>query len=197
MSLVKSSMLPLGTEAPNFILFDVVTERNWSLDDIVGESKPLLIVFMCNHCPYVKHIEEEIAKIGQTYSDRLAMAAISANDVSFYPDDSPDNLKEQSQRLGFNFPYFYDDRQEVAKEYKATCTPDFFLFDKNRKLVYRGQLDNSRPSNDEPINGNDLRLAIDALLLDQEISSDQKPSFGCSIKWKPGNEPDYFKEVED
>lgn len=190
----ESVYLSLGKEAPDFILFDVVTKKTWSRDDIADGTKPFLVIFMCNHCPYVKHVEEEIANIGKTYTDQVAMAAISANDVSMYPDDSPDNLAKQAERLGFNFPYFYDDRQNVAISFKAHCTPDFYLFDKDLKLAYHGQLDDSRPSNDIEPSGKDLREAIDALLLDKEVSKDQKASVGCSIKWKPGNEPGYFNE---
>lgn len=193
MALTKSSMLPLGTTAPDFILHDVMTGRRWTLTDII-QDKPFLIIFMCNHCPYVKHVEEEIARVAKTYVDRVAIAAISSNDVASYPDDSPDNLKAQGERLGFNFPYFYDDRQDTAKDYKATCTPDFYLFDKDKKLVYRGQLDDSRPGNGYPTNGKDLREAIETLLSGGAINQDQKPSMGCSIKWKPGNEPDYIEE---
>lgn len=192
MSVIQSQNLTLGSSAPDFFLFDVVTGKNWSLDQIMGDEKrPFLIIIMCNHCPYVKHVEDEIGRIGKTYTDRLAIAAISANDVSLYPDDSPDHLKEQAKRLGFNFPYFYDDRQDTAKAYMATCTPDFYLFDNELKLVYHGQLDGSRPSNNTETNGEDLRNAIDKTLIEEELSQDQKPSVGCNVKWKPGNEPDY------
>lgn len=192
MSVTQSRSLSLGTKAPDFILFDVVTEKNWSLYDIANGEKPLLIVFMCNHCPYVKHAEREISNIGKTYTNMIAMAAISANDVSLYPDDSPGHLKEQAGRLGFNFPYFYDDRQDVAKDYKASCTPDFYLFNREQKLVYHGQLDSSRPGNNIEPSGDDLRTAIDAVLSGSDQAKDQKPSTGCGVKWKPGGEPDYL-----
>lgn len=194
MAVTESLKLELGMKAPDFFLFDVVTDKKWSLDQIKGDQKkPLLIIFMCNHCPYVKHVEEEISNIGKEYADRIAVAAISANEVSLYPDDSPDNLKKQAERLGFNFPYFYDDRQDTAKAFKAACTPDFYLFDEFGLLVYHGQLDGSRPSNNIETNGKDLREAIEKTLIGEVLTEDQKPSVGCNIKWKPGGEPEYFK----
>ncbi len=159
------------------------------LDDLEG-ADGLLVMFLCTHCPYVKHVEQELAKIGRDYVDRgLAIVAIGANDADRYPDDAPDKLAEQARRLGFRFPYLYDETQDVARAYTAACTPDFFVFDAERKLVYRGQLDDSRPRNDEPVTGADLRAAIDATLSGQPVPTDQKPSMGCGIKWKPGNEP--------
>jgi peroxiredoxin len=186
-----STMLALGTTAPEFHLPDVVSGETISLATFSG-SKALLVMFICQHCPFVKHIQSELAKIGHDYDDRLGIVAISANDVANYPDDSPQKLKQMAQELNFNFPVCYDESQSVSKSYTAACTPDFFLFDSSSKLVYRGQLDDSRPSNGVPVTGKDLRQAIDAVLQDQEINFEQKPSIGCNIKWKPGNEPDYF-----
>jgi peroxiredoxin len=186
-----STMLALGTTAPEFHLPDVVSGETISLATFSG-SKALLVMFICQHCPFVKHIQSELAKIGHDYRDRLGIVAISANDVANYPDDSPQKLKEMAQELNFNFPVCYDESQSVSKSYTAACTPDFFLFDSSSKLVYRGQLDDSRPSNGVPVTGKDLRQAINAVLQDREINFEQKPSIGCNIKWKPGNEPDYF-----
>ena len=185
-------MLPLGTNAPDFQLPDVVTGKTISLETF-SDSKALLVMFICRHCPFVKHVQQELAKIGRDYSDRpLGIVAISANDAEKYPDDSPESLKEMAQELGFNFPLCYDETQETSKTYTAACTPDFFLFDSDRKLAYRGQLDDSRPSLDTPVTGKDLRNAIDSLLAGKTVNPEQKPSLGCNIKWKPGNEPDYF-----
>ena len=187
-----STMLPLGTAAPEFQLSDVVSGKTISLDTF-NDSKALLIMFICQHCPFVKHVQSELAKIGHDYSQQpLGIVAISANDVANYPDDSPEKLKQMAKELNFNFPLCYDESQEVSKAYTAACTPDFFLFDRDNKLVYRGQLDDSRPSTDIPVTGKDLRRAIDAVLNDQKLDFDQKPSIGCNIKWKPGNEPEYF-----
>ena len=192
MVLTPSTMLPLGTKAPDFQLSDVVTGKTISLATF-EEKKALLVMFICCHCPFVKHAQQELASIGQDYRDRsLGIVAISANDAVKYPDDSADNLKIMAQELGFNFPLCYDETQEVAKAYTAACTPDFFLFNQAQELVYRGQLDASRPSNDIPVTGKDLRSAIEATLAEQKINFEQKPSIGCNIKWKPGNEPDYF-----
>ncbi|MEM9510809.1 MAG: thioredoxin family protein [Cyanobacteria bacterium P01_E01_bin.35] len=187
-----STMLPLGTAAPEFELPDVVSNKTISLQTS-ADSKALLIMFICQHCPFVKHLQDELAKIGQDYQALpLGIVAISANDVGNYPQDSPEKLKQMAEDLGFNFPVCYDESQEVSKSYTAACTPDFFLFDSSRKLAYRGQLDDSRPSNGVPVTGIDLRQAIDAVLQDRAIDFEQKPSIGCNIKWKPGNEPDYF-----
>ena len=187
-----STMLPLGTTAPDFQLPDVVTGKTISLETF-GDSKALLVMFICRHCPFVKHVQQELAKIGRDYRDRpLSIVAISANDAEKYPDDAPESLKEMVEELGFNFPLCYDETQETSKTYTAACTPDFFLFDDERKLAYRGQLDDSRPSTDTPVTGTDLRRAIDALLAGKTVTTEQKPSLGCNIKWKPGNEPDYF-----
>ena len=193
MALTPSTMLALGTLAPNFKLPDVISGNMVSLDDF-KDKKALLVMFICRHCPYVQHVKEEIAKIGKDYKEKdIGIIAISANDSNLYPEDSSQSLKEMAKELGFDFFYLYDKSQEIAKAYTAACTPDFFLFDKNRKLVYRGQLDDSRPGNNLPITGKDLREAIDAVLQDKPINPNQKPSMGCNIKWKPGNEPSYFQ----
>lgn len=188
---MESVMLPLGTTAPSFILPDVTTGKMYSLDAFHGKDA-LLVMFICRHCPYVKHVEQEIAKIGKDYQDKkLGIIAISSNDPATYPDDAPDQLKEMAKRLGFRFPFCFDEQQEIAKAYKAACTPDFYLFDAQRRLVYRGQLDDSRPGNNKPVTGHDLRAAIDAVLAGKPVDDKQKPSIGCSIKWKPGNAPSY------
>lgn len=192
MSATPSTMLELGTEAPDFELPDVVTGDQISLADF-EESEALLVIFMCNHCPYVKNIKEGLVELADDYSeDELAIVAISSNDVENYPQDAPEKMAEDAENFGYPFPYLYDESQEVAKAYKAACTPDLFLFDENRELVYRGQFDDSRPGNNKPVTGDDLREAIDLLLEEGEMLEDQIPSMGCNIKWKPGNEPDYF-----
>jgi peroxiredoxin len=191
MALTPSTMLALGTSAPDFSLPDVVVGKSVSLASF-ADKQALLVMFICQHCPYVKHVKEELAKIGKDYQEsNLGIVAISANDVANYPGDAPEQLKAMAIALGFTFPFCYDESQEVAKAYTAACTPDFFLFDRDRKLVYRGQLDDSRPGNGLPVTGKDLRGAIDLALAGQSISADQKPSIGCNIKWKPGNEPGY------
>jgi peroxiredoxin len=185
-------MLALGTQAPDFNLPDVVSGEEISLSTF-DSKKALLVMFLCRHCPYVKHVEDELAKIGHDYAAMdIGVVAISANDADAYPEDAPDSLKEMAETLGFNFPYCFDGDQEIAKAYTAACTPDFFLFDEARALVYRGQLDSSRPGNDVPVTGKDLRAAIDAVLADKPVETDQMPSLGCNIKWKIGNEPAYF-----
>jgi len=192
MARTESTMLALGTPAPDFQLPDVVTGQTISLSTF-AEKKALLVMFICRHCPYVKHVEKELAQLGQDYKNSdLGIVAISANDAAAYPDDAPDSLKAMATELGFTFPLCYDESQETAKAYTAACTPDFFLFDGDRKLVYRGQLDDSRPRNDAPVTGKDLRQAIDTVLSGGTPSEDQKPSLGCNIKWKPGNEPAYY-----
>ncbi|NWF61159.1 MAG: thioredoxin family protein [Fischerella sp.] len=192
MALTASTMLPLGTNAPDFHLLDVVSGEMISLSNFV-DKKALLVMFICRHCPFVKHVQQELAKLGKDYSQSdLGIVAISANDANNYPDDAPDALKAMAHELGFKFPLCYDESQETAKAYTAACTPDFFLFDGDRKLVYRGQLDDSRPSNNKPVTGADLRAAIEAVLASKPVNSEQKPSIGCNIKWKPGNEPSYF-----
>ncbi|MGK7904370.1 MAG: thioredoxin family protein [Hormoscilla sp.] len=192
MSLTPSTMLALGTKAPNFQLPDVVSGQTISLDSFAGK-KGLLVMFICKHCPFVKHVQAELSKIGKDYaSANLGIVAISANNAAQHPDDAPDKLKQMVQEQEFVFPLCYDETQETAKAYTAACTPDFFLFDSDQQLVYRGQLDDSRPSNGQPVTGKDLRGAIDAILADKPVAPDQKPSIGCNIKWKPGNEPPYF-----
>lgn len=192
MSLTPSTMLDLGTSAPDFELPDVVSGKSVSLHDF-DESEALLVIFMCNHCPYVKHIKEGLVELAKDYSDdELSVVAISSNDVEQYPDDSPEKMAEEAEQFGYPFPYLFDESQEIAKAYKAACTPDLFLFDKERTLVYRGQFDDSRPGNDKPVTGEDLREAIDLLLEEGDKVENQTPSMGCNIKWKPGNEPAYF-----
>jgi peroxiredoxin len=194
MASVTSTMLPLSTVAPAFALPDI--EGNTvSISDF--ENAPaLLVVFMCNHCPYVKHVRESFVELVKEYQVKgVAVVGINSNDVETYPDDRPELMARDAEAYGYTFPYLYDESQEVARAYRAACTPDFFLFDGNRRLVYRGQMDSSRPGNDKALTGEDLRAALDAVLAGEEVSSKQKPSMGCSIKWKPGNEPDYFKVV--
>jgi peroxiredoxin len=192
MVLTASTMLSLGTKAPDFQLPDVVSGETISLSTFT-DKKALLVMFICRHCPFVKHVQEELAKLGKDYLQRgLGIVAISANDVKNYPDDAPDLLKAMATELDFKFPLCYDETQETAKIYTAACTPDFFLFDDEQKLFYRGQLDDSRPNNAKPVTGKDLRNAIDAVLAGKSLTEEQKPSIGCNIKWKPGSEPDYF-----
>lgn len=178
----ESTMLPLGTNLPSFSLPDVVSGQTVSSSEFSG--KPLLVMFICRHCPYVKHVQSELSKIGKDYQGKIGIVAISANDVSAYPEDAPESLKQQAEELGLTFPYLYDEAQDVAKEFSAVCTPDLFLFDSGGKLVYRGQLDDSRPESGIPVTGSDLRAAIYAVVAGQSVSSDQKPSIGCGIKWK-------------
>lgn len=193
MPLTTSTMVPLRTLAPDFHLPDVVTGQTISLSDFASK-KALLVIFLSRHCPYVQHIKFELAKLGQDYSDRdIGIIAISANDANAYPEDRPESLRVFAQELKLSFPLLYDESQQTAKDFFAACTPDFFLFDSNRKLVYRGQLDDSRPHNGIPVTGKDLRAAIAAVLTDQIVAWNQKPSTGCNIKWKPGNEPVYYK----
>lgn len=192
MSQTPSTMLKLGTKAPDFSLPDVVTNEEVSLSDF-DDYQALLVVFMCNHCPYVKNIRDEFVEFAKEYQDKgLGVVAISSNDVENYPDDSPERMRKEAEKYDYPFPYLYDETQEVAKAYKAACTPDFFLYDEDRELAYRGQFDDSRPGNEIPPTGKDLREAVDRLLEDGEIVEDQTPSVGCNIKWKPGNKPDYF-----
>lgn len=184
---MASVMLPLGTSAPPFTLPDVVTGQACSLESFAGKAA-LLVMFLCRHCPYVVHVEQEIARIGRDYADSaLGIVAISSNDPANYPDDAPDRLKEMARRLNFRFPFCFDETQKVAKAFKAACTPDFYLFDGHRRLVYRGQLDESRPGSNKPVTGRDLRAAIEAVLTGKPVDRDQKPSIGCSIKWKEGH----------
>jgi peroxiredoxin len=190
MALTPSTMLPLGTVAPSFRLPDTAG-RTVSLDDF-KEAPALLVGFICNHCPYVKHVRRELARLGKEYQAKgVAVVGISANDVTTHPDDSPEMMAREKAEVGYTFPYLYDETQQVAVAYRAACTPDFYVFDKNRQLVYRGQLDGSRPGNPIPVTGKDLRAALDAVLAGKPVSDDQRPSIGCNIKWKPGNEPSY------
>lgn len=191
MARTPSTMLELGTPAPDFALLEPASGKTVALADFVG--KPLLVVFICNHCPYVIHIRAAFAQLAVEYQAKgIAVVAINANDVDNYPDDSPEKMVEEAGRAGYGFPYLYDASQEVAKAYRAACTPDFFLFDANHILYYRGQFDDARPRNDTPVTGKDLRAALDSLLKGQIFPKDQKPSLGCNIKWKAGNEPEYY-----
>ncbi|MDA0738613.1 MAG: thioredoxin family protein [Nitrospirae bacterium] len=191
MALTNSTMLSLGTALPNFELPDVVSGDKISSSRF-SESLGILVMFICRHCPFVVHVQDELARLGKDYAKKgIGIVAISSNDASNYPDDRPEQLKIMAQELGFTFPYCYDEGQEVAKTFTAACTPDFFLFDGNQQLVYRGQLDDSRPGNGKPVTGKDLRAAIDAVLAGQPVSQAQRPSAGCNIKWKPGNSPSY------
>ena len=186
-----STMLALGTAAPDFQLPD--TEGKMvSLDDF-RSAPALLVIFLCNHCPYVKHVAEGLAQLARDYQARgVAVVGINANDWDEYTDDSPKKMAEERRTRGYTFAYLADESQEVAKAYCAACTPDFFLFDNARRLVYRGQMDGSRPGNNIPVTGKDLRAALDALLAGKQVTAEQKPSLGCNIKWRPDNEPDYF-----
>ena len=191
MALTPSTMLALGTRAPDFELPDVVSGRRVSLRTFAGK-RALLVMFICRHCPYVQHVQAELSRLGRDYADQdVGIVAISANDAAGYPDDAPDKLKAMAEGLGFLFPLCYDESQETAKAYTAACTPDFFLFEASRALVYRGQLDEARPGNNKPLTGKDLRAAIDAVLAGKPVQPDQRPSIGCNIKWKKGREPDY------
>jgi peroxiredoxin len=191
MAKTLSTMLDLGTAAPDFSLPDVVSGETASLADFANK-KALLVMFICRHCPFVKHVEQELAGIGRDYTRKdVGIVAISANDAEEFPDDAPASLKEMAEQLGFTFPFCYDESQATAKGYSAACTPDFFLFDQARKLVYRGQLDDSRPDSGLPVTGRDLRSALDAVLNHRPVNPDQRASIGCNIKWKTGNEPAY------
>jgi peroxiredoxin len=191
MALTPSTMLPLGTTAPDFKLPDT-DGKTVSLLDFKGKAA-LLVVFMCNHCPYVIHIRSGLAQLARDYTPRgVGIVGISSNDVKTHPADSPAKMKEEAKKAGYIFPYLYDETQAVAKSYRAACTPDIFLFDQNQKLVYRGQFDASRPNNGIPVTGNDLRAALDAVLAGKTVSEKQTASIGCNIKWQTGNEPHYF-----
>lgn len=186
-----STMLPLGTSAPDFSLPDTAG-RTVSLADF-ADSPALLVIFMCNHCPYVQHVADGLAKLAKDYQNRgVAVVGINSNDTATHPDDSPAKMADEVRQRGYTFPYLFDETQQVAKAYRAACTPDFFLFDSQRKLVYRGQMDDSRPQSGVPVTGQDLRRALDAVLAGAPVPEPQKPSLGCNIKWKPGNEPEYF-----
>jgi peroxiredoxin len=186
-----STMLPLGTTAPPFSLPDTVSGRTVSLDDY-ADNKALLVMFICNHCPYVKHVRHGLAALGRDYAAAdIGIVAISPNDPADHPDDSPEAMAAEAKDAGYVFPYLYDESQDVAKAYTAICTPDFFLFGPARTLVYRGRMDESRPNMPLPVTGEELRAAIDAVLADEPLAEEQYPSMGCSIKWRPGNAPDY------
>jgi len=187
-----SEMLPLGTKMPSFSLRDAVTDKVVT-DRTAAGKKATLVMFICNHCPFVKHVVDELGRIARDYSPKgAAVVAVNSNDVSSYPQDGPENMKKLTTSKGWRFPFLFDETQEVAKTFKAACTPDFFLFDADGKLAYRGQLDDSRPGNNIPVTGKDLRSALDAVLSGKPAARVQKPSIGCNIKWKPGNEPPYF-----
>jgi peroxiredoxin len=186
MAQTPSNMLPLGTRAPDFALPDAVSGKTLSLDAVKG-AKGTVVMFICNHCPFVKHINAEVVRAARDYQPRgIAFVAISSNDVANYPDDAPDKMKAAAQQLGYPFPYLYDESQDVAKAYQAACTPDLYLFDANLACAYRGQFDDARPGNNQPVSGKDLRAAMDALLAGKPIDAAQKPSVGCNIKWKRG-----------
>lgn len=191
MVLTPSTMLPLGTKAPDFSL-PGVDGKMVSLANFKA-AKAYLIIFMCNHCPYVKHVAPELARLARAYQEKgVAVVGINSNDVASHPDDSPEKMAEEVKSRGYTFSYLFDETQKVAHAFRAACTPDFYVFDKDQKLAYRGQLDASRPDSGIPLTGQDLRAALDAVLAGKPASDDQKPSIGCNIKWKPGKEPDYF-----
>lgn len=184
MALTPSTMLPLGTLAPDFTLLDTVSNQTLSLQQLKSEVATV-IMFICNHCPFVKHIQRELVKLATDYQPKgIVFIAINANDATTYPEDSAENMKKVATELDYPFPYLYDETQDVAKAYQAACTPDFYIFDKDLKCVYRGQFDDARPSNDAPVTGRDLRTALDNMLANKPISAEQKPSIGCNIKWK-------------
>ena len=192
MAETPSTMLPLGTNMPPFALTDAVSGKTVTDGGAAG-TKGTLVMFICNHCPFVKHVMKELGRVAGDYVPKgIGVVAINANDVDEYPQDGPDKMKELAQSEGWRFPFLFDDTQKVAQAYRAACTPDFFLFDAEARLVYRGQLDESRPSNKIPVTGKDLRAALDSLLAGKPPLEEQKPSIGCNIKWKPGNEPPYF-----
>jgi peroxiredoxin len=187
-----STMLPLGTQAPDFKLTDAVSGMKVSRDHF-REAPALLVMFLCNHCPYVRHVQKELARIVKEYQGRgLAAVGISSNDVERHPEDAPEKMAREAVQAGYTFPYLYDESQEVARAFRAVCTPDFFLFDSRRSLVYRGQMDGSRPGGAVPLTGQDLTAALDAVLAGRPVSPDQRPSRGCAIKWKPGRVPEYL-----
>ena len=192
MAVTPSTMLPLGTRAPGFSLLNAVDGTRVALSDF-REKRALLVMFVCNHCPYVVHVREELTRLGADYLPQgVGIVAINANSSKTHPQDGPSAMKQLAQHLGWHFPFLFDETQHVAKAYRAACTPDFFLFYDRTRLLYRGQLDDSRPGNGIAVTGKDLRAAIDALLAGRAVSDQQKPSIGCNIKWNAGNEPDYF-----
>jgi thiol-disulfide isomerase/thioredoxin len=183
-------MLPLGTEAPAYSLPD----PDGAYHSLADAANAYLVMFICNHCPFVQHVRKELARVGKDYAARgVAIYAINSNDIVRYPGEGPSNMKAEAEAWGYTFPYLFDQSQDVAKAYRAACTPDFFVFDADKRLVYRGQLDDSRPSNGLPVDGHDVRAALDAVLYSRPPIAHQKPSIGCSIKWAPGNEPDYVR----
>jgi peroxiredoxin len=184
MSRTESMMLDLGTQAPSFALPDVVSGKTITLDPF-ADKKALLVMFICRHCPYVKHVQHELAKLGSGYAGKsVGILAISSNDAVAYPDDAPQNLRQMALELDFRFPYCYDETQDAARSFHAVCTPDFFVFDQDRRLAYRGRLDDSRPRSSDPVTGNELRAAIEAVLDDRAVDPNQRPSMGCNIKWR-------------
>ncbi len=184
MSLTPSNMIPLGTSAPSFELIDTISGSKKSLQQLKSDTATV-IMFICNHCPFVKHVQHGIAALAKEYQTKgITFVAISANDAENYPEDAPDKMREVAKKLNYTFPYLYDESQAVAKAYDAACTPDFYVFDKNLKCVYRGQFDESRPGNNIPVTGNDIRAALDNILAGQSVNTQQKPSIGCNIKWK-------------
>ncbi len=192
MALTPSTMLPLGTAAPDFSLPDTASGKTMTLASFAGKQG-LLVMFLCNHCPYVKHLKTALARLGKDYADKdMAIVGISANDPVSHPEDAPEQLAADAKASGYTFPVLFDETQKVAQAYKAACTPDFFVFDAARKLAYRGQFDDSRPGNGKPVTGADLRAALDAVLGGKSAAAKQQPSIGCNIKWRAGNEPAYF-----
>lgn len=184
MALTPSNMLPLGTTAPDFELLNVIDDHIVKLPDVASDTATV-IMFICNHCPYVKHIQKGLVELANDFQTKgVSFIAISSNDVDNYPEDSPERMQEEAKIHGYPFPYLYDESQEVAKAYQAACTPDFYIFDKDLKLAYRGQLDDSRPGSSTPVTGKDIRAALNSIIVDHPVSSDQKPSMGCNIKWK-------------
>jgi peroxiredoxin len=192
MARTPSTMLELGTPLPDFRLPDTLSGRTVSPGDFAGN--PLLVMFLCNHCPFVKHVQAKLAEFGRTLPARgIELLAISSNDVNTHPDDSPEKMREEGRKAAYSFPYCFDESQSVARAFRAACTPDFFLFDRQHRLFYRGQLDDSRPGNNQGVTGADILRAIDALLAGKKAEFEQRPSLGCNIKWKPGAEPDYYQ----
>jgi peroxiredoxin len=194
MAVTPSTMLPLGTKVPYFRLSD--PQGKWVSSDDFKDAPALLVAFICNHCPFVKHIRSEFAELAREYQAKgVGIVGINSNDLLASPDDRPEKMAEEAKQIGYIFPYLFDETQEVAKAYRAACTPDLYLFDRKGLLVYRGQFDNSRPGNGIPVTGEDLRSALDTVLAEHEVSADQKPSIGCNIKWRSGNAPDYFSNA--
>jgi thiol-disulfide isomerase/thioredoxin len=192
MARTESTMLALGTPAPEFDLPEVTGSGRVALHHLPAD-RPLLVIFLSRHCPYVMHVASELGRLDRDYGDRVSFVAISSNDIANYPDDAPDRMAGMATSYGYRFPILYDESQAVAKAYEAACTPDFYLFDAGRRLVYRGQLDGARPRNDVPVTGKDLRAALDAVLAGHAPAMEQMPSLGCNIKWKAGNEPRYYR----